>query len=155
MLFSRAFYFLLAVIFGVIFKVVWESILFYIMFSVIRSYAGGVHASKEITCMTCTSLSLLLCIAAMKLCKHLSLVAVPVVLLIFGALCILLLSPVDSAEKRLTEEEKQEYRKKSYFFMALILAAATMALICGWSELIYPCAFSLSLEGVLLLLSGK
>lgn len=154
MLFSKAFFLLLTVIYGVLFGVVLESVLFYITFTVLRSYAGGVHASKEHTCTICTSLAMLLCVAAIRACAELSLIAVPLVLLVLSTICILILSPLDSAEKRLTEEEKKEYRKKSYVFTTLILLAAILALLCGLTRLFYPCTASLFLESVLLIL-GK
>lgn len=154
MLFSKAFFFLLTIIYGMLFGVVLESILFYITFIVLRSYAGGVHASKESTCTICTSLAMLLCVAAIRACMELSLLAVPLMLLALSTICILFLSPLDSAEKRLMEEEKKEYRKKSYVFTALILLAAILALICGLTRLFYPSVTSLVLESVLLV-AGK
>lgn len=155
MLFSKAFFFLLTVIYGVLFGIVLESILFYITFIVIRGYAGGVHASKESTCTICTSLAMLLCVAAIRACMELSLITVPLFLLALSTICILLLSPLDSAEKRLTEEEKKEYQKKSHVFTALILLAAILALICGLTRLFYPCVTSLLLESVLLIAGKK
>lgn len=154
MLFSKAFFLLLTVIYGVLFGVVLESVLFYITFTVLRSYAGGIHASKESTCTICTSLAMLLCVAAIRVCVELSLLAVPFVLLALSTICILILSPLDSAEKRLMEEEKKEYRKKTYRITTLIVSAAILALICGLTRLFYPCVTSLMLES-LLLVAGK
>lgn len=151
MLFSKAFFFLLTIIYGMLFGVVLESVLFYITFIVLRSYAGGVHASKESTCTICTSLAMLLCVAAIRACMELSLLAVPLALLALSTICILLLSPLDSAEKKLTEEEKKEYRKKSYVFTALILVVALLALEHERAGFSYACMVCLVLESILLI----
>ena len=154
MFFSQAFYFLQAIIWGVFFRIPLESAMFYIMFSIIRGYAGGVHASRESVCMICTSLSLLICVAAMKVCLEHSLIVAPSIILTVSTICILILSPLDSEEKQVLASEKKEYRKKSYLFTALIVSAAILAFICGFSIFFYPCTASLFLESLLLIL-GK
>ncbi len=153
-LISKTLYFLVAVILGIIFKIVLESVAFYIMFAVIREYAGGIHASTECACMIFTSLSLFVCTVAMKVCIDYSLLALPIIELILSAMCILALSPLDTKEKQLTEEEKKVYRRKTCLFMAIILLVAILSLICKYATMLYPCVFSLFLEGLLLVI-GK
>ena len=154
MLFSKSFFFLLTFIYGALLGNIMESIIFYIMFTVIRGYAGGVHASKESTCTICTSLSLLLFVAGMRLCKDLSLVIAPLLFLLFSATCIFIMSPLDTEAKRLTKEEKKEYGKKSNVFTILILTAALSTLALGKTGMLYPSAAALTFESTLLI-SGK
>ncbi len=154
MLFSKAFYFLLTALLGLLFGIVLESIVFYIMFTVIRGYAGGVHASTERACMIFTSLSLLICTAAMKVCIDYSLVVLPIIMLVLSTISIIALSPLDTEEKRLPEEEKKVYRRKTHLFTTIILLVAVLSLICKYKPMFYPCVFSLFLESVLLF-SGK
>ena len=52
---SKVLFFGISVLFGIIQNVLWESIVFYIEFSVLWQYAGGYHASKENVCMVATS----------------------------------------------------------------------------------------------------
>ena len=66
-LFSKIFFFFLTVVYGLLIGNIVESILFYAIFTVIRGYAGGIHASNEKTCVFFTSLSLFFCIVAMTL----------------------------------------------------------------------------------------
>ena len=154
MLFSKAFYFLLTALLGLMFGIVLESIVFYIMFSVIRGYAGGVHASTERACMISTSLSLLTCTAAMKVCIVYSLFVLPIIMLALSTISIIALSPLDTKEKRLSEEEKKVYRRKTHLFTTIILLVAVLSLSSKYAPMFYPCVFSLLLEGVLLLI-GK
>lgn len=154
MLFSRVFFFLLTLTYGALFGIAAESALFYVLFIVIRGYAGGIHAAKESTCTICTSLSLLLSVAAMRLFRDFALAVLPLIFLLLSALCILILCPLDTAAKRLTEAEKKEYRKKTWSFTLLILLLAIPALFLGIPWIFYPCAVSLSLESILLII-GK
>ena len=87
----------------------------------IRGYAGGIHASNEKTCVFFTSLSLFFCIVAMKLCSDYFLIPVLLTLLFLGAICILILSPLDTEAKRLTKDEKKEFRKKSLFYYFYVI----------------------------------
>lgn len=153
-LFSKVIYFLLTALLGLMFGIVLESIVFYIMFTVIRGYAGGVHASTECACMIFTSLSLLICIAAIKVCIDYSLVVLPIIMFVLSTICIIALSPLDTKEKRLSEEEKKVYRRKTHLFTTIILLAAVLSLTSKYAPLFYPCVFSLMLESVLLLI-GK
>ncbi len=153
-LISKTLYFLVAVILGIIFKIVLESAAFYIMFAVIREYAGGVHASTERACMICTSMSLLTCTAAMKLCIVYSLFVLPIIMLVLSTISIIALSPLDTEEKRLPEEEKKVYRRKTHLFTTIILLVAVLSLICKYKPMFYPCVFSLFLESILLII-GK
>ena len=154
MLFSQIFFLLLAAFYGILLGVAVESILFYVAFSLIRGYAGGVHASKESTCTLCTSLAMLLAVVCIKLFMAFSSVALPLVMLVLSAVCILWLSPLDTEAKRLTQEEKKEYKKKSIIFTFIIFTAAILGLIFDMDRIFYPCVISLFLE-CLLLITGK
>lgn len=154
MLFSQIFFLMLAAFYGILLGVAVESILFYVAFSLIRGYAGGVHASKESTCTLCTSLAMLLAVVCIKLFIAFSSVALPLVMLVLSAVCILWLSPLDTEAKRLTQEEKKEYKKKSIIFTFIIFTAAILGLIFDMDRIFYPCVISLFLE-CLLLITGK
>lgn len=60
LLLSSALYLFVVAIFGSVLGIFWESILFYFMFSILREYAGGIHAKTERGCMLSTILALLL-----------------------------------------------------------------------------------------------
>ena len=61
-LLSQILYFIIALIFGIIFNVLLQSVVFYIAFQFIRKYAGGYHASTEGRCEIMSTLSILACI---------------------------------------------------------------------------------------------
>ena len=69
MVLSQTLFLIVALIFGLLFSSFWESITFYVLFSSLRCYAGGIHASKENACTLYTVVALFLsvvCIYAQK-----------------------------------------------------------------------------------------
>lgn len=152
MLLSKVFYFLLTVLFGALFGIVINSILFFTMFSVLRSYAGGVHASRENICIIFTTLSLLGSVAVIKIFINFSLIIVPSSLLIFSTSAVWLLCPLDTESKRLTREERKEYKKKSVICTLVIILIAALALFVRLQNIFYVCSTSLTLEGILLII---
>lgn len=153
-LLSHAFYFIITAICGVMLGVVLESILFYVLFSLIRGYAGGVHASKESICTVSTLLSILASITAIKVCLVLNLYVLPLAALFLSLPCILLFSPLDTEAKPLTTEERKAYKKKSCVIALLIFSAALVAFVLQLPGIFLSCAASLFLES-LLLIAGK
>ncbi len=153
MLFSRVFYFLLTTVFGIIFGLVIESILFFIAFFAIRSSAGGIHAKKEYVCMICTSILLLFSIAAIKIFIVFSFITLPSILLGAGSIIISVLSPLDSEGKKLSSYEKKRYRIKSIIIVIILDFFAAISHISGYGHILYVCSVSLALESGLLLFS--
>lgn len=152
MLFANVFFFLLCVLFGCLHQIVVESIVFFILFNMIRSCAGGVHAKKEISCTILTSCALFLAIKTIKwsVVKD----AWPALLLVFllSLISILACSPLDSPEKPLTHEERKQYRRKTYFLLLLICIIAAFSFVIQRREFFYACIASLGLEGILILI---
>lgn len=153
-LISQILYFILSVIFGVLFNIVLESIIFYVVFQFIRTNAGGIHASSELKCEVATTLSLFLCLGIVKLCDLYNLKLVILIFTLVAAVLIFLLCPLDTPEKPLTSKEKKYFRKKSWIILLVILTIIALSLFLKINTLIYPSCMSLILESILLF-SGK
>lgn len=130
---------ILAVIFGLIMKIPLKAVLMVIPFMVIRKYSGGYHAKNSNVC-TCVSLCLMflfMCILkytdngiAIDIMTHLS------------AGLIVILSPVDSENKRLSESEIKQYKKMTILFSMITLLLYWCMKIQNQT---YQLCFSLSL----------
>lgn len=57
LLLSKGLFLLVTASCGAMLGVLWESVLFYALFTLLRGYAGGIHAEKEGTCLICTTAS--------------------------------------------------------------------------------------------------
>lgn len=142
------------IIIGTVLNVMLESVLFYFLFMLIRMYAGGYHASKETTCDIITSLSILVCVVLIRLSKTYDFQILIFVITMFSALCILVLSPLDTPEKPLTDKEYCHYRKISWSILLIISAVVLVSFIFKWKALFFPSCLSLILESILLI-AGK
>lgn len=152
LLFSNVFFFTLTAFFGFLFHIPLESMLFYFMFAVIRSYAGGLHASKESICTVSTAITLLLSVSIIHFLEQNNLIISPLVTIFFCLIVIGILAPIDSEEKRLTKQERQKYKKKSIVIGAVI--ACIGIILYNRSNIFYSSTVTLVLESLLLIL-GK
>lgn len=58
MMISYVVFFVISILFGIALNIPFSSILFYIIFCLIRNYAGGIHANSEIKCDIITTVSI-------------------------------------------------------------------------------------------------
>lgn len=152
LLITRFFFFLVTVIFGCLLGIPLESVIFYIVFILLRSYAGGVHAKTEMACMVWTALAMGISVALIKVVEDVSMNIVP--LLLVGDLCLYLFSPLDSREKPLDASEQRRYKKVCYCLLAIYNAVIIVSDLGNCLFLYYPVVCSILLEAVLLIV-GK
>lgn len=153
-LLSHGFFFVISAIFGILFGTLWESIVFYIMFSILRRYAGGFHASRESICTLCTTIALFMSSAGISILEKAGGVVLPLLMIVLGTVVISLLSPLDSEEKPLTQNECQYYRRKSLVTVWAIIVIALGSIAVNILSLLYSAAFCMLLETFLLVM-GK
>lgn len=151
---SRVMFFVIALTFGLMLHVVIESVVFFILFCLIRSYAGGVHASSEFKCTVYTTGAMLICILCIKLSKLHNLDYIFLIMLILSSICILAISPLDSLEKPLDRQEKRHYRIVTWIITGLIVVLTFTFYLLGLKSISNSCVVSLLLESVLLI-TGK
>lgn len=153
-LLTGIFHFIVTLVLGFFFNVFCESIVFYIMFTLLRSYAGGIHAKTEGLCLVLSDLAILICVAGIRIMKTSSSVLFPLFLLSAGFGCILKLSPLDTEGKPLTAEERSHYKILTRRIALGILAIALAAYAVGMGSIFHCAVVSFVLESVLLII-GK
>jgi len=151
-LLSHLMYFLISLAIGIAFQIIIESILFFVVFFMIRNYAGGIHASSEVLCFISTTFSIVICELLIRLLSVYYSIITIIILLCFALIIIVLLSPVDSANKPLTKIEKQINRKKTYCILISIVLAIITFHFLNKHNLICASVIGLLLASVLLLL---
>lgn len=150
LLLSSVLYLVVAAIFGSAFGILWESIVFYFLFSILREYAGGIHAKTEHGCMLSTILALLLSIIGIRKMMQAELSTAAMVFLIVGCAAVFLFSPLDVPEKRLSADDRRYYRRISRRLAVAYALLGVWAAAVGWT-ILYPVAVSATLEGILIL----
>lgn len=153
-LLSQILYFIIAVIFGIIFNVLLQSVVFYIAFQFIRKYAGGYHASTEGRCEIMSALSILACIVMIWLSRSYDFSLLLFCISLVAVLVIAVLCPLDTPEKPLSNKELKYFRKISWLILFIIAALIVVSYIFGWSYIFSPCCISLILESILII-AGK
>ncbi len=151
-LYSRLFFLVITVVFSSVLGIIWQGILMYIVFSLIRSYAGGVHASKESICLVVTTIALFVCVVVLKLCMQWDNIILSNIILVCEWICIMLLSPIDTAEKRLDPTERNRYKRFSCAITSVVSLAALFCAGLGQKIVLCICAISLGLESILLII---
>lgn len=151
---SKVMFFLITTLFGLIFGVCVESIVFYVLFSVLRAYAGGIHASTETKCFLFTSAAMFLCVFGIFCIKKFEIEMPNIVLFAASLVPTVVFSPLDTEEKPLSKSEKKKYKKITVAVSVVYASAAIVCILLKKPNFFYSIEFAVVLETVLLL-SGK
>ena len=136
---------------GVAFGVIWESIFFYCAFTPLRNYAGGIHAHTEVVCNIATTVALSGAMLLIRIMKSLGFTPLYIVVMLFSAAIVIVLSPMDSEGKRLTANEKTSYKRKTVLILIGILLVSFVSLYFDFFSFFYAALASIALEALLLL----
>lgn len=149
-LLSQLLYFIIALATGIILKIIPQSVIFYLVFLLIRKYAGGYHASTEARCEIFSTLSIVGSITVAKLSEIYDFKIVLLVISAVSAVCIFIFSPLDTPEKPLSQKEFNYFRKISWLILLAIIISITVSYILKLNFITVPCCMSLILESILL-----
>lgn len=151
---SQGIYFLLSLIFGFLLGIPFESIVFFVVFSKLRRYAGGFHASTESACMFSSTLTLLLSALAIRELSSTGNIAIPGCVLALASLAVYRLCPLDSPEKPLDESERKCYKKKTAKILITVVLLTLVGCLLKIYWILYASTISIVIENGLLIL-GK
>lgn len=134
------------IVIGAVMKELWQAILFMALYAPLRSNAGGYHAR---TATRCYIYSILLMIAVLLAMKYLFIPTfICIIALVISCAVILILAPVEDANKPLDDIEQVVYRKRTYMITALEAIIFFIALLLGAKQVF------LSITWVMLMMSG-
>lgn len=105
---------------GFIFHKIWQSILFYVIFLLLRRYCGGYHADTYLICNIVFTIIMVISLLGITFYKHFS----PIILSGISILTFIIVfqySPIVHKNKKLRGEEVVLYRKVSLLLSALAL----------------------------------
>ena len=130
---------LTAVMIGIVFGKVVQTIILVTAFMILRSHAGGYHASTPFRCYVLTAMTIIISLSAMNYieCNLLILTGLWTV----SGIVILMLAPVDTENKPMDDMEYIYYRKKTIGVWGLESIAA---LLCAVIQ------FGIGTEGIVL-----
>ncbi|MGN0419753.1 MAG: accessory gene regulator B family protein [Acetatifactor sp.] len=137
---------IMALIFGVPFCSVSLRVVFIIPFMVIRKYSGGYHAQKIRNCLLISGILLTLCF----LCAEHTVLSIWFSGVVFYlSVCIGVVSPVDSENRRLTDEEVVRFRKNCREWLVLFGGIYLLLCVTGASAAAVYWGYGLILTALL------
>lgn len=122
----------LTLMLGAVLGMAFESVFFIIMFSAVRSYAGGFHFEKPLFCYIMSSAAIILSLLIAKSVPSDYIGLLNIVLSAASMTVLLRFAPIGTASKPLDDKEKVFFRKKAIrnslieIIMAVILFALNM-----------------------------
>ena len=139
------------IIIGCLFSTFWETIVFLLAFSFLRSYAGGFHASSSLKCYISSSAIMA---AALLIIRYADMPIASIAFALFGTVICLLLAPVESKNKPLEQVEKIVYRRRMMIILFVILSVMTVSCFLHVHFIFTTLSVVLLIEGIMLIL-GK
>ncbi len=147
-------FFIISILFGIALNIPFLSILFYIVFCLVRNFAGGIHANSEIKCNIITTTSILISEIVIKILIDYSLVKIAFVMLIISSICLSVIKPVGTSQKEISQQEKLHFHKKVIVLTVLALIISIISIVLNIYSITMALSISLSLANILLVL-GK
>ena len=154
MLISYIVFLLISILFGVIFNITFESMLFYISFCLVRNFAGGIHANTEIKCDVFTTISIFMSVMLIKFLIDYKFLIIALVIQIISFVCLCSIKPVDTYQKQISQEEKLFFHRKVITIVMFILSLSVVGSIIKVYSVVIAFSVSLLLSTILLIM-GK
>ena len=153
-LYSNMVFLIFASIFGAMFDVLLQGIIFFFGFFSIRQFAGGYHAATETRCEILSTLSIAASIGIIKLSKMYDFKTILLFITVVSMVLIFCFCPLDTPEKPLSKKEFKYFRKISWIILLVISSIIIVSYFFKFNILFTPCCVSLIFESILLV-AGK
>lgn len=141
----------LAIVIGVIFDAVIDSVVFMCAYIPLRTFAGGYHAKTQAKCYIMSILQIVLSIHIIRCFRINTIYFLITMVCVTG---IVLMSPVEASNKPLSQKEIFVYRNKSRKILFIELTIAVVCLLSNWIN-ISKTIFTVCIMIFLVLAAGK
>lgn len=152
MIISYLMFFVIAILFGVALNIVIPVIIFYVSFSLVRNFSGGIHAKSEIICDIITTTLIVISEIIIKIFIFYDLIWITSVVLVISAISLCSIKPISSSQKEISQSEKICFHKKVIVLVISSLILAIVGMYLEKHSITISCAISLALANFLLVL---
>lgn len=135
---------------GFLFEMVWQSILFMIVYIPLRSFAGGYHAKTQSTCYFFSILLTTSVLLAIKLISETNFNIIGLALA--AGMTIYVLAPIEDANKPLDQKEAVAYKKWTRVILAVELCTMLLMMGLGLSGVLLCISISMFALGIMLVI---
>lgn len=154
MIISYVSFLVLSLIVGLTTGIVIESLIFFISFCIVRNFAGGVHANTEIKCIIFSTFAIVSSILIIKVLTYFCLIIVSSVIIVLSIACLMIMSPVDTSNKRLNSNEKSKYHKNTIILTSIIAIVFVFTVILKNYSIAIALSVGMMLSAILVV-AGK
>lgn len=149
-LISKIIFIITIVIIGIIFNELAAILLFTLLYTPLRSFAGGIHAETSFRCYI-LSLVMLICVILAE--KYIYLNSLNIyILLLISTFLIIFLSPVETYNKPLDNIEKMVYRKKTTYVLAFEIFVGLVSKILSFDAVLSNVMYAFVMVSFMLIL---
>lgn len=136
-------------IIGSVLGMVWQSIIFILVYVLMRTYAGGYHATTQLRCFLISIIIVTSTFLGMKYITWTSFICW--LLIIVSIITIRLLSPVEDVNKPLTKTENTNYQNKAVVILNGVVGIAFVVWFMGQSKVLACISSTLFVVSMMLL----
>ena len=122
--------FLTTIVVGLLFQMLWQSILFSLVYMPLRMNAGGYHARTPLRCYVFSTALIFAALSVIRLAVQSRLICA--IMAVAGAAVIFALAPVGDANKPLDEIEQKVYRKRARLTLVFWLIVLMFSFALRW-----------------------
>lgn len=141
------------VIIGILFSMIFESVIFLVSYMVVRVYAGGYHAKTQFRCYIISSLFIVLALLGVRYINwegFASIIAITI-----AAVIIFKLSPVETKNKPLDDIERKIYTTKSHKRIVTIYALCIVSMLLNYEAIFKSVAMAIIILSFVLLIGHQ
>lgn len=135
------------IIVGLLFGMLWQSILFSFVYMPLRMNAGGYHARTPLRCYILSTALIAAALSVISFAVQSKLICG--IMAAAGAAVIFMLAPVEDANKPLDETERKVYRKRTHFILLFWVSVFLFGFVFGWMHMTATIATSIATLGVM------
>jgi accessory gene regulator B len=140
------------VIIGLLFHMLWQSLVFMVAYGLLRPVAGGYHAKTQRNCYILSIVLIITVLCAIKWLPWNTWASLIILLISTGF--VFLLAPVEDQNKPLDELEQLVYKKRSRIIAIFLLLLAVLFMGAGQSQIANCITISIFASAIMLIL-GK
>lgn len=145
--------FITILIIGILFNMLFETIIFIITYIPIRIYAGGYHARTQTKCYILSVFMLISALYIIKL-QLISNILTIILLSVISSIIILYLAPIEDINKPLDKEEIEIYKKRTIKNLIILLILLMISLMTN-RIIISSCIYTSLLFNTIMLIISK
>lgn len=151
-LIMRLIFIVTSLVVGILMKCILETIIFTITFSLLRQYCGGYHASKRVSCLISSTITLIAALVVIKIARNYQQLVIPLIILaVMAVVYIFISAPIDTASKRLDNDECRVYSKRAKCLAILLLALSLILYVLNINSISCTMMTGIIFEGLLMI----